>query len=65
MSNCKDYHKYHRTTMSYEDAERYIKVGWKLKSINRVLLKGINKEIEQCELSWEGKDEPVIPSDLP
>ena len=51
--------------MSYEDAERYIKVGWKLKSINRVFLKGINKEIEQCELSWEGKDEPVIPSDLP
>ncbi|MCI5679698.1 MAG: hypothetical protein MR278_06965 [Bacteroidales bacterium] len=65
MPEYDNYHKYHRTTMSYAEAEKYIKVGWKLESINRVLLKGINKEIEQCSLVWENEHEPVIPSDQP
>lgn len=63
MSKYDNYHKHHRMTMSYAEAEKYIAVGWKLESVNRVLLKGINKEIEQCSLVWEGESEPVIPSD--
>lgn len=57
----KKYHKFHRMTMTYAEAEKYIMAGWQLDSVNRVLLRGINKEIEQCCLSWTKDDNPVEP----
>lgn len=64
MNKFSDYDKYHKITISYGDAEKYIKSGWTLVSVQRVSLKGINKEYEECSLVWEQKGEPVIPSDL-
>ena len=55
------YHKFHRMTMSYSQAEKYIKVGWKLVSINKVLLKGINKEYDECVLVWDKDEFPIEP----
>lgn len=59
-----DYWKFHTMTMSYSDAEKYLKLGWKLESMRRVLLRGINKEYDECILVWEKNDSPVIPDDL-
>lgn len=59
-----DYWKFHAMTMSYSDAEKYMKLGWKLESMRRVFLRGINKEYEECVLVWEKNNSPVIPDDL-
>lgn len=61
-SDIDTYHKFHRMTMSYGEAEKYIQVGWKLMSVNKVFLKGINKEYEQCCLLWDKDDTPIDPS---
>ena len=59
-----EYHKYHRMTMSYGEALKYMNVGWKLKSLDKVLLKGLDKWYEQCVLVWELDDNPIIPPGL-
>ena len=56
-----NYHKFHKTTMSYGEAEKYILLGWKLESIAKVELKGINKEYEECKLIWNRDDNPIEP----
>ena len=56
------YRKFHRMTMSYADAEKYIAVGWKLTSMKRVILKGINKEYDECILLWDKDDNPIEPT---
>lgn len=63
-NNIEDYRKFHRMTMSYADAEKYIQVGWKLQSIRRVALKGVNKEYDECCLVWDKDDAPIEPSNL-
>lgn len=55
------YHKFHKITMSYADAEKYINVGWKLVSIKKVLLRGINKEYDECTLEWTKDEFPIEP----
>lgn len=59
-----NYHKYHRITMTYAEAEKYMAVGWTLESVQRCSLRGVNKEIEQCCLVWERGGNPVIPDGL-
>lgn len=61
QNDYENYHKYHRMTMSYAEAEKYIKLGWKLTSMKRVLLRGINKEYDECQLVWENDNDPILP----
>ena len=61
-SDIDNYHKFHRMTISYGEAEKYIQVGWKLMSVYKFFLKGINKEYEQCCLLWDKDDTPIDPS---
>ena len=63
-NNIENYHKFHRITMSYTDAEKYIKVGWRIVSIRKVSLRGINKEYDECCLVWDKDDSPIEPSNL-
>lgn len=62
--NSTNYFKYHKIVMSYGEAEKYIKAGWCLESVQKVLLKGIDKEYEECRLVWKQEGEPIIPPDL-
>lgn len=62
--NPTNYFKYHKIVMSYGEAEKYIKAGWCLESVQKVLLKGIDKEYEECRLVWKQEGEPIIPPDL-
>lgn len=64
MDNYAHYHKFHKMTMSYGEAEKYMNVGWSLKSVRKVLLRGINKEYEECVLAWEKDGDPIIPENL-
>lgn len=59
--NVENYHKFHKTTMSYGEAEKYIKVGWVLESVIPVHLKGIEKDYEECRLIWTKDENPVLP----
>ena len=61
-SDIENYHKFHRMTMSYTEAEKYINVGWRLVSVQKVLLKGVNKEYDECSLVWDKDDTPIEPS---
>lgn len=60
-SEIEKYHKFHRVTTSYGEAEKYIKAGWRLLSVNKVTLKGINKEYDECVLVWDKDDTPIEP----
>ena len=62
--NSTNYFKYHKIVMSYGEAEKYIKAGWCLESVQKVLLKGIDKEYEECKLVWKQEGQPIIPPDL-
>lgn len=53
---------YHKVTMSYADAEKYMKVGWKIASIQKVTLRGINKEYDEYILVWDKDGIPVMPT---
>lgn len=64
MDDFTRYHKFHRMVMTYGEAEKYIKVGWTLESVRPVLLRGINKEFEECTLVWDRDDTPITPDDL-
>lgn len=64
MDDFQHYHKFHKTTMSYSEAEKYINVGWTLESTRKVLLRGTNKEYDECKLVWEKGDTPTIPDGL-
>lgn len=51
----------HIITTKYSEAEKFIKVGWTLKSVTPVTLKGINKQYDECKLVWEQPGQPNIP----
>ena len=53
---------YHKVTMSYTDAEKYIEVGWKIASIQKVTLRGINKEYDEYILVWDKDEVPIMPT---
>lgn len=64
MNNFLSYSKTHKIVMSYADAEKYIKVGWTLENVRKVLLRGINIEYDECTLVWKKSSPPVMPTDL-
>jgi hypothetical protein len=46
---------------SYADAEKYLKVGWKISSIRPVPLPCTDKTFQEHTLIWDNDSEPVIP----
>ena len=63
MSNInQNYPKFHRIVGLGENIESYTNIGWKVISIQKVSLRGIDKEYYEYHIKWDIDDSPIEPT---
>lgn len=41
--------------------KKYLEAGWKIFSLQHVLLRGLNKEYNEYTMIWDKDEEPIFP----